>query len=708
MLYITDIDAPWVGYTQAALQYQMALLTAGFERWHMIPLRGAQNVRRETSAMQDPASGEQISVPTMVGEAVQYSTLPSWCQKIRDPRMTPPVGSPEWHQRVRPVRGYDLGFIHHTPDNISIPELRRGRKANIGFTVTETNRVPRWLAEQMSELDAIVTATEWNKQMFVESGVDVPIHVLPHTLGDYWLAPHPTDGVENEAYIFYYVGTWNERKNPADVVRAYLRAFPENDGKTALMLKLHFTKGQERMLKAIIENETGSDARVNGEDADIWVYDQKFKWDEMRALHALGDCYVSLHRGEGWGYGLHQAAAIGNPVIYTDWSAPAEFMPNFPEVALPVPVAQLAAAQGASNVPYFQTMPGEAPLMWAQPDIEAAVAQMRAAFAARGRGPVQNPFDWETVGAQFVSIIDQYETDPYETGGSSCQPTPGVVRGAGRNSSIMDRRVYSLRGGGEAVVWLRKDTTDYNTHHAVLVDDEYMLSVLAKPGGVLVDIGAHTGATTLFGALRGMHVVCVEPLPENQQLIEAHISQNGVKDRVQLLKGAVGPGEVVRVWYGDTSVPTTAIDQFMGRPALHPVNSDPDAWVDAAAFSLEAILTGIPNRVDILKLDCEGGEWWGVGTAASEIWDKVDIVLAELHFAVPQATSRRAFIKCFAPHLVEVPEYGLALPGHERLQHVMLRHRNRELTTDERQRLVDIHQQFAPHRAQVGSLSVES
>jgi glycosyltransferase involved in cell wall biosynthesis len=49
---------------------------------------------------------------------------------------------------------------------------------------------------------------------------------------------------------------------------------------------------------------------------------------ELDALHARGDCYVCLSRGEGWGLGGFDAAAFGKPVITTDWGGPLDYLPD--------------------------------------------------------------------------------------------------------------------------------------------------------------------------------------------------------------------------------------------------------------------------------------------------------------------------------------------------------------------------------------------
>src|SRR5205814_9233252 len=44
------------------------------------------------------------------------------------------------------------------------------------------------------------------------------------------------------------------------------------------------------------------------------------------ALEAACDCFVSLHRSEGFGLAVAECMFLGKPVISTDWSATAEFV----------------------------------------------------------------------------------------------------------------------------------------------------------------------------------------------------------------------------------------------------------------------------------------------------------------------------------------------------------------------------------------------
>jgi glycosyltransferase involved in cell wall biosynthesis len=46
------------------------------------------------------------------------------------------------------------------------------------------------------------------------------------------------------------------------------------------------------------------------------------------ALHATGDCFVSLSHGEGWGLGAFDAATLGKPLLISPYGGPAEYLPR--------------------------------------------------------------------------------------------------------------------------------------------------------------------------------------------------------------------------------------------------------------------------------------------------------------------------------------------------------------------------------------------
>ncbi len=94
----------------------------------------------------------------------------------------------------------------------------------------------------------------------------------------------------------------------------------------------------------------------------------------MQSLFDRGNCYVSLHRGEAWGYPPFEAACAGLPVIATGYSGPADYLEE-----------EFHHLVRYSLTPVTQKYVFFSPEMsWAEPDIPHAAALMRRVYDRRG------------------------------------------------------------------------------------------------------------------------------------------------------------------------------------------------------------------------------------------------------------------------------------------------------------------------------------
>src|SRR5439155_24595274 len=123
-----------------------------------------------------------------------------------------------------------------------------------------------------------------------------PIFRLPHAWAPSSAAPAPdliaACGIREGDYVFYSIFEWQERKGPNEMIEAFLRAFPE-DAPVVLVLKTN--PGAAAISKSVLTDlrrRFKSQARVELR-AEAWSEEQ------IAALQKRGDCYVSLHRGEG-------------------------------------------------------------------------------------------------------------------------------------------------------------------------------------------------------------------------------------------------------------------------------------------------------------------------------------------------------------------------------------------------------------------------
>ncbi|MGI4764840.1 MAG: glycosyltransferase [Janthinobacterium lividum] len=111
------------------------------------------------------------------------------------------------------------------------------------------------------------------------------------------------------------------RKNPLGVVRAFQDAF-EQQADVRLVIKTHNAAAISEGFGHRVWTEVRRRAE---EDRRIVVVDETLPYRTVLALKAGSDCYVSLHRSEGFGFGMLEAMRIGVPVVCTDYSGNRDF-----------------------------------------------------------------------------------------------------------------------------------------------------------------------------------------------------------------------------------------------------------------------------------------------------------------------------------------------------------------------------------------------
>jgi ADP-heptose:LPS heptosyltransferase/glycosyltransferase involved in cell wall biosynthesis/SAM-dependent methyltransferase len=267
--------------------------------------------------------------------------------------------------------------VHPKPDFHlfhGVPPLWE-RRANslpnvIAMTVWETDTMPTHWGRLLNQAIDVWLPCRFNVDVFARALTRQPF-CLPHPVVlRQAVSESAIDfarfGITADDFVFYACFEWQDRKNPHGIVLAFLRAFPEqNDAVLFLKTNRGAAVAAEGALREL-RRETGALGRI--------VLCCEF-WDgeQMAALHARGNCYVSLHKGEGWGYPLFEAAYRGTPVVATGYGGPLDYLnPKLHWLVRhqPAPVRQAYA--------YYHSR-----MSWSEPDIAHAVEGLRWVHAHR-------------------------------------------------------------------------------------------------------------------------------------------------------------------------------------------------------------------------------------------------------------------------------------------------------------------------------------
>jgi glycosyltransferase involved in cell wall biosynthesis len=177
-------------------------------------------------------------------------------------------------------------------------------------------------------------------------------------------------GLPERTFLFYFSFdgfSSMSRKNPLACLHSFRKAFPSGNEAVGLVMKCRNmgSSSTPAALAAYFQflEEVKKDKRVHLIESD-------FSRKMTDALMSVVDCYISLHRSEGFGYGMAEAMYLGKPVVATGYSGNLDF--TKPDNSclvdyqlVPVPKGQYIFA---------------ADQVWADADIEHAAFFMRKLY----------------------------------------------------------------------------------------------------------------------------------------------------------------------------------------------------------------------------------------------------------------------------------------------------------------------------------------
>lgn len=295
-------------------------------------------------------------------------------------------------------------------DPIQLAHLTGRYPRAVAISVWETDELPRRHVEALNRVGEVWVPSTFNEKAF-RAQLSVPVFRIPHPLHPFAMPSRERAsfdlnlglGLPPDAFVVLSVGTWQERKNLPGVIEAFVRAFPR-DRNVHLILKTAFQFFPPDLASAQAVEAIRRAAPPDCEEvvSRIHIHMRAFSVQGMSALFARADCYLALHRGEGWCYPLFDAACMGIPVVATEGSGPLDYLE--PRAHRLVHAESVRVGEDYLG-PHFSFA---ADSRWLEPDIRHAAVELRAVYenygtaharAIEAAAPLRERYSLERIGA---------------------------------------------------------------------------------------------------------------------------------------------------------------------------------------------------------------------------------------------------------------------------------------------------------------------
>ncbi|MEP1766940.1 MAG: glycosyltransferase [Sulfitobacter sp.] len=194
-----------------------------------------------------------------------------------------------------------------------------------------------------------------------------------------------------------------QRKNPVSVLKAFQQAF-EGVPNARLVVK---TQNRDSVFDSVQVNLWDQVDTIITADPRIIVMNETLSYHDLLRLKRGSDVYVSLHKSEGWGFGMIEAMNLGVPVVCTAYSGNMDFCSD--ETAWLVDFEETLLRQED----YIFVRKGS---IWAEPSVDHAAQQLRAAYdnpnqriarAQAAQDYIKANFSTEAIGQRYGTRLHE-------------------------------------------------------------------------------------------------------------------------------------------------------------------------------------------------------------------------------------------------------------------------------------------------------------
>lgn len=286
--------------------------------------------------------------------------------------------------------------------------LSRGAEAlkermNIGYWPWELERWPQEWNHLFILVDEVWSSSTYTRDA-IRNATPKTTRLMPMAVEVPISAPRNRKyfGLPENCYLFFFAFDLNSsmsRKNPAACINAFLDAFPDtekNESNVALVIKCYPPKEITAEWEALKD--------LSRRDPRILIIEANLAKNDLLSLYRCCDCFVTLHRAEGFGRSIAEAMLLEKLVISTNYSGNLDFTTS--DTSLLVNFRYQAIQK--------EQYPSSTGQSWAAPLLERAVMAMRRAvspdqailtLASTGRKLIEEKYSISAVGANYRKAL---------------------------------------------------------------------------------------------------------------------------------------------------------------------------------------------------------------------------------------------------------------------------------------------------------------
>lgn len=184
---------------------------------------------------------------------------------------------------------------------------------NIAYSMLESSKIPQpWVAILNKKFDAVVVPDDFLVEVYKNSGVLIPVFVLPIGLYIDDFLQTPIKQTKNDPFVFGMTAGFGPGKNHELVLDGFIKAFGNNP---KIRLQIHGRWGSQEIIDRL--NQTIRNHNLT----NVQVIQKVFSPEEYVSFMRSLDCYILVSKGEGFSITPREALALGIPCVISNNTA---------------------------------------------------------------------------------------------------------------------------------------------------------------------------------------------------------------------------------------------------------------------------------------------------------------------------------------------------------------------------------------------------